>query len=254
MGQQTVVLPGYDGGAEWGGQAADAVHGILYLNANDVAWTVGLEANRAAAGQPGRSGRLIGDNGVQRSSRSRPQGMAPPAFPSLVGSALSAAQMADVVHAGRGRMPSFNIQGDTILVALRCHLRGEKRRGQWKWPPRRSVRCPAAALPFHRLSQIPRPRWLSWQVALSPWGTLSAIDLNSGTYLSGGFPFGEYPSLADKSTGSENYGGPILTAGGVLFIAATLYDKKIRAFDPRDGKLLWDAALPYAGNATPITL
>jgi quinoprotein glucose dehydrogenase len=64
---------------------------------------------------------------------------------------------------------------------------------------------------------------------------------------------GEYPGLADKSTGSENYGGPILTAGGVLFIAATLYDKKIRAFDPRDGKLLWQSELPYAGNATPIT-
>jgi len=85
-----------------------------------------------------------------------------------------------------------------------------------------------------------------------PWGTLSAIDLNSGTYL-WRIPFGEYPSLADKSTGSENYGGPILTAGGVLFIGATLYDKKFRAFDPRSGKLLWDAQLPYAGNATPIT-
>src|SRR6185312_7248694 len=63
-----------------------------------------------------------------------------------------------------------------------------------------------------------------------PWGTLSAIDLNNGSYL-WRIPLGEYPALADKSTGSENYGGPVLTAGGVLFIAATLYDKKIRAFD-----------------------
>ena len=85
-----------------------------------------------------------------------------------------------------------------------------------------------------------------------PWGTLSAIDLNNGAYL-WRIAFGEYPALADKSTGSENYGGPILTAGGVLFIAATIYDKKIRAFDPGSGKLLWQATLPYAGNATPIT-
>ena len=85
-----------------------------------------------------------------------------------------------------------------------------------------------------------------------PWGTLSAINLNDGSYL-WRIPLGEYPSLADKSTGSENYGGPILTAGDVLFIGATLYDKKIRAFDPQNGKLLWDAQLPYAGNATPIT-
>jgi len=81
---------------------------------------------------------------------------------------------------------------------------------------------------------------------------LNAIDLNTGRYL-WKIPFGEYPELGDKLTGSENYGGPILTQGGVLFIAATLYDKKIRAFDPRDGKLLWQAVLPYAGNATPIT-
>src|SRR6185503_2194862 len=68
-----------------------------------------------------------------------------------------------------------------------------------------------------------------------PWGTLSAIDLNTGSYL-WRIPFGEYPSLADKATGSENYGGPILTAGGVLFIGATLYDKKFRALVPRNGE------------------
>jgi quinoprotein glucose dehydrogenase len=69
-------------------------------------------------------------------------------------------------------------------------------------------------------------------------------------------PLGEYPDLAAKgvtNTGSENYGGPVLTASGLLFIAATLYDKKIRAFDSESGQLLWQAALPFAGNATPIT-
>jgi quinoprotein glucose dehydrogenase len=85
-----------------------------------------------------------------------------------------------------------------------------------------------------------------------PWGSLNAIDLNTGQYL-WKIPLGEYPALADKTTGSENYGGPILTASGLLFIGATLYDKKIRAFDSADGKLLWQALQPYAGNATPIT-
>ncbi len=239
MGQQTVVLPGYDGGAEWGGQAADARHGILYLNANDVAWTGRYRQRRRQPGRAALSGQL------RRPSRSRPQG-APPAFPSLVGSALSAAQMADVVHAGRGRMPSFNIQGDNLAALLTFVKSGEDKE--------------MAAAP---VGDAPRPpyRFTGYRKFLDPdgypavappWGTLSAIDLNSGTYL-WRIPLGEYPALADKSTGSENYGGPILTAGGVLFIAATLYDKKIRAFDPRDGKLLWDAALPYAGNATPIT-
>ena len=84
---------------------------------------------------------------------------------------------------------------------------------------------------------------------------MSAVDLNSGKYL-WRIPLGEYPELAARgmtNTGSENYGGPIVTAGGVLIIGATVYDKKIRAFDSHTGKLLWEATLPYAGVATPAT-
>lgn len=88
-----------------------------------------------------------------------------------------------------------------------------------------------------------------------PWGTLNAIDLNTGKYL-WKIPFGEYPELVAKgmaSTGSENYGGPIVTAGDLLFIGATVYDKKFRAFDSRTGQLLWQTTLPFAGVATPAT-
>jgi len=83
-----------------------------------------------------------------------------------------------------------------------------------------------------------------------PWGTLTAIDLDSGDFA-WRIPFGEFPQLADKSTGSENYGGGIVTKNGLLFIAATNHDKKIRAFDKSTGKLLWQHELPAAGNATP---
>jgi len=88
-----------------------------------------------------------------------------------------------------------------------------------------------------------------------PWGTLSAIDLRTGKYL-WRKPLGEYPSLAAqgiKDTGSENYGGPIITANDIVFIGATVYDKKIRAFDGHSGNLLWQASLPFSGNATPVT-
>jgi quinoprotein glucose dehydrogenase len=88
-----------------------------------------------------------------------------------------------------------------------------------------------------------------------PWGTLSAIDLNSGEYL-WKIPLGEYPGLAAnglRGTGSENYGGPVVTAGGLVFIAATVYDRKVRAFDSQTGQLLWETELPFAGLATPAT-
>jgi quinoprotein glucose dehydrogenase len=88
-----------------------------------------------------------------------------------------------------------------------------------------------------------------------PWGTLTAIDLNSGRTL-WRIPLGQYPALAARgmtNTGSENYGGPIVTAGGVLFIAATVYDRQFRAFDSRTGVLLWQTTLPFAACATPAT-
>jgi quinoprotein glucose dehydrogenase len=87
----------------------------------------------------------------------------------------------------------------------------------------------------------------------TPWGTLNALDPRTGQYL-WQIPLGEYPELAAKGmkdTGSENYGGPVVTAGGLVFIAATNFDHKIRAFDKTTGKLLWEATLPFAGNATP---
>jgi quinoprotein glucose dehydrogenase len=88
-----------------------------------------------------------------------------------------------------------------------------------------------------------------------PWGTLNAIDLNTGRYL-WTVPLGEYPALVEKgvtNTGAENYGGPVVTAGGLVFIGATRADAKFRAFDAKTGKVLWETRLPAAGAATPAT-
>ena len=76
---------------------------------------------------------------------------------------------------------------------------------------------------------------------MPPWGTLSAINLNTGKYL-WKIPLGEYPELTAQGmaiTGTENYGGPVVTAGGLVFIGATIFDRKIRALDSQSGKLLW---------------
>ena len=87
-----------------------------------------------------------------------------------------------------------------------------------------------------------------------PWGTLTAIDLNTGRHV-WQIPLGEISALRERGipiTGTENYGGPIVTAGGLLFIAATK-DNRFRAFDKRTGKLLWEYELPASGFATPAT-
>jgi quinoprotein glucose dehydrogenase len=101
-------------------------------------------------------------------------------------------------------------------------------------------------------------RWLDpegYPAVSMPWGTLNAIELASGK-LAWSIPFGEYPELAARGirgTGSENYGGPLVTSGGLLFIGATIHDRKFHAYDKTNGKLLWETVMPWSADATPIT-
>jgi quinoprotein glucose dehydrogenase len=88
-----------------------------------------------------------------------------------------------------------------------------------------------------------------------PWGLLAAVDLRTGEYR-WRVPLGEYPELSRAgvpTTGTENYGGPMATAGGLVFIGATLFDNTFRAFDAESGQLLWQARLPHAVHGTPAT-
>ena len=247
LGQQTLVFPGFDGGAEWGGAAADPARGILYLNANDIAWTGGL-APVTAGGGVGAAAYQTNCAACHGANRAG----SPPAFPSLIGitDRLSADQIAEVIHTGRGRMPAFTIGGDSLAALIR-YLRD----GSDAPSDKKEVAADDPAPAKYRFTGY--KKFLDpdgYPAVAPPWGTLNAIDLNTGDYV-WKIPLGEYPELAAQGqvTGSENYGGPILTRTGLLFIGATLYDKKIRAFDAASGRLLWQAVLPFAGNATPIT-
>jgi quinoprotein glucose dehydrogenase len=249
VGQQTIVFPGFDGGAEWGGPAADPTTGVIYINANEMAWTGSLAKRTAVSGLGAATyqDRCAACHGPDRSG-------APPAFPALtdIGNRLTPDQIADKIHTGGGRMPAFaNIQGETLAALQQYLITGKD---------------DADTGPNKRVMEIARAKYLftgyrkfldpdGYPAIAPPWGTLNAIDLNTGEYL-WKIPFGEYPELATKGvtgTGSENYGGPILTASGLLFIGATIYDKKFHAFDSRTGELLWQYTLPFTGNATPIT-
>jgi quinoprotein glucose dehydrogenase len=212
-----------------------------------MAWTGGLMERAAVSGLGAVTyqDRCAGCHGPERKG-------APPDFPALsdVASRLTPVQIADKIHTGGGRMPGFaDIQGET-LAALQAYLvSGKDDAGAQK-------QVTGTALAKYRFTGYRKFLDPDGYPAIAPpWGTLNAIDLNTGAYL-WKIPFGEYPELAAKGmtgTGSENYGGPILTASGLLFIGATIYDKKFHAFDSRSGELLWQYTLPFTGNATPIT-
>ena len=88
--------------------------------------------------------------------------------------------------------------------------------------------------------------------ALSPpWGTINAIDLNTGRYV-WKKPLGNDPEFphGKEDSGTENYGASVVTKGGLLFIAAAK-DGMFRAFNKHTGALLWQYKLPAPGYATP---
>ena len=245
--QGTIIFPGFDGGAEWGGQAFDPETGLYYVNANEMPWilrvfekrTVGANANGKRLYQRNCAACHLDD----RSGT-------PPEFPALTDLAgrFDGAAIETIINSGVGRMPGFAHLGDGAVAAIgRYILTGENL----------DAEAPTAESPYDLpLTHDGYNKFLDpdgYPAVEPPWGTLNAIDMDAGE-IAWSIPFGEFPELAAEgaaTTGTENYGGPIVTAGGLLFIGATNHDKKFRVFDKTDGALLWEYELPASGNATP---
>jgi quinoprotein glucose dehydrogenase len=261
----SIVLPGFDGGGEWGGAAVDPETGVLFVNASDVPWIAAMRdaAKLPPAGNPARTGSVVyaascgSCHGTDRRGNDR--------APSLVGirRRLSAEQIQQVLERGRGFMPSFAMLPEVEKGGVIAYLLGEPppSRTRLTNPRNDSVASHAAELAASRSRRAAAPyefvgyeRWRdsSGLPAIKPpWGTLTAIDLNTGDHR-WRITLGEHPAARSSITGTEQYGGPIVTAGGLLFIAAT-QDAKFRAFDKTTGGLLWETKLPAPGYATPST-
>jgi quinoprotein glucose dehydrogenase len=170
----------------------------------------------------------------------------PPEFPSLVGIGLrrNVDEIAAVVRAGGGRMPGYEqLHGAVRRAIVEYVVSGRSVTVRADRPSPFDVRYTLDGnIRFTDPDGFP--------AITPPWGTLTAIDLNKAE-IAWQVPLGEVPGSGLKDTGSENYGGPVVTAGGLVFIGATNYDKKLRAFDAATGKVLWETTLPAAGNATP---
>jgi quinoprotein glucose dehydrogenase len=263
---------GYSGGAEWGGNAIDP-DGILYQNSNDDPWILQLidttVQNNAFASLSQGNALYLKNCAACHGEDRKGNGSD---FPALldVGKKLSRKEIVEIMEAGIGRMPAFqHISGQDresiagYLLDLHSFGRppiahdGEVEQGSGVDS---SVSKKVQKKKFGFKQRYVTRVWRKltdqdgYPGIKPPWGTLNAIDLNTGDYL-WRVPLGEYPELTEKGipiTGTENYGGPLATAGGLIFIAATR-DERIRAFDKKTGKVVWEYQLPAGGFATPIT-
>jgi quinoprotein glucose dehydrogenase len=250
VGKDTLMWPGFDGGGEWGGSAFDPQTHIIYINANDVGLTESLVKHdpNSSVGSTVYMSHCSGCHGANRAG-------SPPEIPSLIGvqTRLTALQLTNTIQVGRGRMPPFpELANDGVeyKALMRFLATGEDKT--------RNGASPGNGADVPKYDFTGYKKFLDpdgYPAVVPPWGTLNAINLNTGEYV-WKIPFGEYPELVAKglkNTGSESYGGPVVTAGGLIFIGATVADKKFRAYDKATGKLLWETTLPMGATATPAT-
>ena len=243
-----LLFPGYDGAAEWGGASADPEDGILYVNSNEMAWILEMEENK-----PDLEGLSYGESVYQKycavCHQKDRSGMAASGFPSLINISdkLSKEELLKQIKLGKGMMIGFPQLTSIEKEGLISFLMDENDKREVVSRLSESEEIPYKHKGYNKfLTSDGLP-------AISPpWGTLHAIDLNSGEFI-WSVPFGETPDLKEQgypTTGTENYGGAVVTENGLLFIGATK-DGYFRVFDKHSGKVLWEFKLPAAAFATP---
>jgi quinoprotein glucose dehydrogenase len=249
----TIIFPGLDGGAEWGGAAVDP-EGIMYVNSSEMPWLISLNEAKApeetlTPGAQLYASKCSSCHGAER------KGNVASGFPSLVdiGKRSQREHVLKVITSGKGMMPAFKALTADEQKSLIAFLFNEKEEVK------------TLKEPGFGKDQIKKLNYMisgytkfldkdGYPAIRPPWGTLNAIDLNTGEYVWKKV-FGEHPELIAKGipqTGAESYGGPVITAGGLLFIAGTK-DGKFRAYNKKTGELIWETKLPAAAFATPST-
>ena len=259
------IFPGFDGGGEWGGAAVDPETGILYVNSSELPWAmvmVDVPKDSNEEGQSKSVGSRTYDRYCAACHRMHGKGN-DSSYPPLdtIGRKYTTLDLKGIIDNGINMMPSFRHIPDSEKAALVAFLLESEQDQENASPGEpKEPETPQDNYSPAILDQVPYQmtgynRFLDdegYPGITPPWGTLNAIDLTTGKLL-WKVTLGEYPELTAKgipATGTENYGGPVVTRGGLVFIAATK-DSRIRAFDKKTGTILWEADLPVPGYATP---
>jgi quinoprotein glucose dehydrogenase len=250
--QGTVVFPGLDGGAEWGGPTFDPETGLLYINANEMAWllqAVDISKQPKKVENYEQAGRRIYQNNCMGCHGAERQGSGN--FPSLVGveKRYQPEAFYGLVQSGRRMMPAFKQLNQNELEAVASYvLNMQSGKSKTFEAAKKDERF---QLPYTITGYNKFMSKEGYPALAPPWGTLNALDVNTGEYV-WKQTLGHDTAIkgAKGPTGTENYGASVVTRGGLLFIAATK-DGKFRAFNKRNGALLWETDLPAPAFATP---
>lgn len=252
------------GGSEWGGTAADP-NGVFYVNSNEMPWDLRMMDMETGVKEQ-RKAQLSRGEALYKANCASCHGLSlegggvnyPPLFD--VAKRMDQGDITDIIRTGKGMMPSFRHINEFRRAAIVDFLLKTEVSEDPHQPNILEVsdkesdgNFPYVA-PWVNNGQVQFRTPAGYPGVKPPWGTLNAVDLNTGEYL-WKVPLGEFPELREKGvppTGTENHGGPIVTAGGLLFIGAT-QDELFRAFDSRTGEILWEYQLPAGGFATPAT-
>lgn len=242
-----VHFPGMDGGGEWGGASFDPETGYLIVNANEMPWIIKMAKNPKYEnlGQKIYANNCGNCHGLDRKGT-------PPAIPSIVNikDKYSYNEVFSLITNGKGAMPAFRHIESTDREMLTRFLLGMKNESDDKQELEGEGVVKTAEYVMTGYKRLLTKD--GYPGVKPPWGTLNAIDLATGK-IAWKSVLGEFKELTEQGiapTGTENYGGPVSTAGGLIFIAATK-DEKIRAFNKKTGKVIWEADLPASGHATP---
>lgn len=259
----TLVFPGFGGGGEWGGAAYDPTTGLIYINANQIPCELTIvkksETQDSKVTTVFDRGRIVYFNNCMACHGKNREGTEN--YPSLKNMEVkySSSTMMELINNGRRMMPAFSQINEDDKKALITFLLDKKTEGALAFKNSETEDQDGAVekspfIPYTMTGYIRMNTPEGYPAIKPPWGTLTAININTGENV-WEIPLGEYKELTKRGipiTGTSNYGGAVVTSGGLLFIAATL-DNKFRAYNKRTGQLLWETDLPASGFATPST-